>query len=351
MAIDFKTFNDIVDYVLDDNKPVMIRGRHGVGKSQVVYQTGKRRSLKVVERRTSQMTEGDLLGLPEILNGSTRWCAPDWLLECCNEPRLLFFDEVDRAIPEVRQGIMELTDSRKLNGYVLHPQTLIMSAVNGGEYGSNYQVGELDPAELDRWVVWDINPTVEDWLAWAKDGNINEVLVDFINQNRDHLEHLEDPEPNKVYPSRRSWHRLNDCLVKGKLLGKETTGVLFHLACGYVGMEAAVALKDFVQNYESVLTPERVLNGEWDKAAELSQHKGLALTSKMVDWCADNELTDEQVVNLANLVGVLPGELVMSLWSGLGQNTKASKVLDRLHQQEVNGVPFGVAVANLVSGS
>ena len=36
MAIDFKTFNSIVDFVLDDKKPVLIRGRHGIGKSSVV---------------------------------------------------------------------------------------------------------------------------------------------------------------------------------------------------------------------------------------------------------------------------------------------------------------------------
>ena len=56
MAIDFKTFNTVVDFVLADKKPVLIRGRHGIGKSQVVYQTAKRMGLPVVERRTSQMT-------------------------------------------------------------------------------------------------------------------------------------------------------------------------------------------------------------------------------------------------------------------------------------------------------
>ena len=64
MAIDFKTFNTVVDFVLADKKPVLIRGRHGIGKSQVVYQTAKRMGLPVVERRASQMTEGDLMGLP-----------------------------------------------------------------------------------------------------------------------------------------------------------------------------------------------------------------------------------------------------------------------------------------------
>ena len=103
-------------------------------------------------------------------------------------PVALFLDEVDRATIEVRQGIFELTDSRKLNGHILHPDTLIFAAVNGGEHGDQYQVGEMDPAELDRWTVFDVEPTAEDWLAYAKD-KVDGIIWDFINQNRNHLEH------------------------------------------------------------------------------------------------------------------------------------------------------------------
>ena len=57
----------------------------------------------------------------------------------------------------------------------------------------------MDPAELDRYTVFDVEPTVEDWLAWGKD-NVAALTWDFINNNRTHLEHAGDFEPNKVYP-------------------------------------------------------------------------------------------------------------------------------------------------------
>ena len=85
------------------------------------------------------------------------WNAPDWLKQAC-EPVLLFLDEVDRACVEVRQGIFELTDSRKLNGWHLHPQTRIFGCHGGDSGVSSYQVGEMDPAELDRWTVFDVEP-------------------------------------------------------------------------------------------------------------------------------------------------------------------------------------------------
>ena len=167
MAVDFKTFLKIVPHVAAVKKPVLIRGRHGVGKSETVYAFAANRGMKVVERRASQMTEGDLIGLLSIDGNSTKFNPPDWFKDCCDNPRVLFLDEVDRATLEVRQGIFELTDSRKLNGHTLHPQTLIFAAVNGGVHGAQYQVGEMDPAELDRWTVFDLEPSVDDWLDYA----------------------------------------------------------------------------------------------------------------------------------------------------------------------------------------
>jgi MoxR-like ATPase len=99
MAFDFATFLNTIPAILDARLPVLIRGRHGVGKSEVVYMIAGQRSLPVVERRASQMTEGDLLGLPDTADLSdgrkaTTWNAPDWLVTACTEPVVLFLDEV-----------------------------------------------------------------------------------------------------------------------------------------------------------------------------------------------------------------------------------------------------------------
>ncbi len=162
MAVDFKTFLSVSQHVLKAKLPIIIRGRHGIGKSEIVYQIAEKMGLPVVERRASQMTEGDLIGLPSIDGNSTTWNPPDWFKYACDNACLVFLDEVDRGTEEVRQGIFELNDSRKLNGQTLHSDTVIVAAVNGGEHGAEYQVGEMDPAELDRYTVFDLEPTVED---------------------------------------------------------------------------------------------------------------------------------------------------------------------------------------------
>jgi hypothetical protein len=352
MAIDFKTFNLVAPHVAAVKKPILLRGRHGVGKSCVVYQTAQALGLPVVERRASQMTEGDLVGLPIIEGDVTRFNPPDWFKECCDYARVLFLDEVDRAIIEVRQGIFELTDSRKLNGFTLHPDTVIFAAVNGGEHGAQYQVGEMDPAELDRWTVFDVEPTTEDWLDWAQT-NVNEVVWDFINQNRNHLEHAGEFEPNKVYPSRRSWDRLNECLAAAGMFtedAKEKTDVIFHLATAFVGFEASVALTDFVKTYERQVTIEMILEkGQIEKTTDFGINDHAALVEKMeAAKIFEEPLPAEQVTNLAAYFVTVPSEIAMKLWTVMGEGNVQNTVA--LHQTEVDGTAVSSFLVELLTG-
>ena len=335
MAVDFATFLNVAPHILNSRLPVLIRGRHGVGKSEVVYMIAEQRDMPVVERRASQMTEGDLLGLPDTadtaINGRkcTTWNAPDWLVTACEQPVVLFLDEVDRATVEVRQGLFELTDSRKINGWSLHPDTLIIAAVNGGEHGAQYQVGEMDPAELYRWTVFDVDPTDADWLKWSN-GRVNTIIWDFINQHRQHLEHKSDFEPNKVYPSRRSWVRFNDSAAPASVLGEEgDRNLLFNLATAFLGFEAAVSLKDFVENYAWQVTIQDILDrGEIDKTTKwgINDHSAMIEKFEAAETFTE-ELTDDQIQNLANYFVTLPSEVAMKMWTVLGDANNVNNVV------------------------
>ena len=335
MAIDFATFLNVAPHILNSKLPVLIRGRHGVGKSEVVYMIAKQRELPVVERRASQMTEGDLLGLPDTadtsINGRkcTTWNAPDWLVTACEQPVLLFLDEVDRATAEVRQGLFELTDSRKINGWHLHPETLIVAAVNGGEHGAQYHVGDMDPAELDRWTVFDVEPSAEDWLTWAN-GKVDGMLWDFINHNRSHLEHTDDYEPNKVYPSRRSWARFNATATPAGVFGEDgDRDLLFNLATAFVGFEAGVALRDFIEKYDWQVTIENILDdGDLTKCEQWGINDHAAMIEKFVAAeCFTSDLDDNQIANLAEYFVRLPSEIAMKLWTVLGDADNINNVV------------------------
>jgi hypothetical protein len=345
VAISFASLNSMIPTLLSGDETdlysVLIRGRHGIGKSWVAYQTASgltwdgektrpikegERKLPVVEIRASQMTEGDLLGLPSPahvdINGeqaaSLRPFA--WLVKACTEPVVLFLDEVDRATTEVRQGFFQLGDSRQINGWKLHPGTVVFGAVNGGLHAAQYQVADMDPAELDRWVCFDVEPSIEDWLSWGK-GEVHDIIWDFINQNRDHLEHKGEFEPGTVYPSRRSWHRLSKTLSKVNMLDDENAdmGLLFNLSHGFVGFEAAVAFKDFVEKYERQVTVEDVLvHGKVEKTKDFGLVEHVALIDKMsASGHFEVILQEELVKNLVQYFDTIPAEARMRLFTTL----------------------------------
>jgi len=350
MSIDFKNLLTVLPHVTSANHPVLLRGRHGIGKSSVVYQYAESLGLPIVERRASQMTEGDLLGLPKVEGSVTSFCPPDWFAQACNEAVLLFLDEVDRATLEVRQGIFELCDSRKLAGNTLHPETLIFAAVNGGTHAgaAAYQVGEMDPAELDRYTVFDVEPSIDDWLTWAR-GNCEPLVVDFIRNNTEHLEHNDDPELNKVYPSRRSWVRFSQTLAVANVLeAGESNPIVYSLASAYLGFEAAVSFNDFVANYSKVVTVADILDK--GKLPDIDMNAHCALIDKMgaSDRFA-NVLNEDELSNLAAYFMSLPSEAAMKLWTTVGQANQENAI--SLHSaQASDGRAVGHYLVEILTG-
>ena len=342
-GISFKVFQDIAPYIIRSRKPIMGHGRHGIGKSELVYQLaprlvhvlglaekyGEDYVYPVVERRASQMADvGDVIGVPEPEDTQhgrvTKFAPMTWFAQACHEPCILFFDEVDRANNDVRQSLMELTDSRKIAGQHLHPDTIIIAMVNGGSHDENqaYQVSELDPAEHDRWWHVNLEPTVEDWLSWAQN-KCHPMIVDFIRNNATHLEHKGEMEPHKVYPSRRSWAHLDKCLQMCVTNGQDFfsgDAVEVHfIAEGFVGTEAAIKFKDYLEKYDRQITVEDVLD---NKKPKLVDNLELNESNVMIDKIADSEifkeeLASERVENLARFVYGISAELAMKAWERL----------------------------------
>jgi len=377
----FKQFINIVPRILASRAPVMGHGPHGIGKSELVYQLAQdiikimpqsfRKLYKedyvfpVIERRASQMEDvGDVVGVPEITQSKwktdqTTFAATEWFQRACHEPCILFFDEVDRANTSVRQSLMELTDSRKIAGFDLHPDTFIIAMVNGGSHDTNnsYQVGELDPAEHDRWWHANLAPTVDDWLTWA-DGRVLPVVWDFIKQNPGHLEHHGDFDPNKVYPSRRSVARFDKCLRESIEAGVDLLAIdengnmdmaLYFIGEGFIGQEAALAFKDFAENFSKQVTVEDILSGKKKKLV-----KGFQLndSNAMIDKISASEyltngLDAKQTENLAKFIYSIQAELAMKAWEKFTNvNPEVVKALWKVNVAK--GLNFGGYIAKVI---
>jgi hypothetical protein len=317
--MEMKTFQNMAA-AFSPKIAIRIRGRHGIGKSQSVYQIAKKLGLEVVERRLSQMTEGDILGLPILEKGSTQFKPCDWLIDCCDNPRLLFLDELNRALPGVEQATFQLADSRKFYGYELHPQTRIIIAEN---IGDQYQVQSSDPAAISRYAVVDLDPSVEEWLEFASE-NCDPALVEFIRATPKFLEHTANAyENNKKYADRRAWHRLDGELRSCEIMDDPTNELFYAMCLSMVGAEPAMAYVKFCKERDQQISAKDILTN-WAKAKKKmgrnTNEKFVDAIGKLSDYLKANLLEQKQAEQFAKFMEDCPAEPRMAAWSALNLN-------------------------------
>lgn len=358
---------------------ICVRGRHAVGKSEAVYQAaadvrsdfykepencrrmiqalgGEVRTVRngrkiwtrewdyemgipVVERRLSQMTEGDIIGLPEmneISDGDRAWRSTafrpcDWLIQSCQFPVMLFLDERNRALQGVKQAVFQLADSKVFYGEKLHDDTRIIVAENVGE---DYQVEQSDPAEVSRWVTFELDPSDEEWLKWAED-KCHPATIEFVRSNRKALEHKQTFEPDKKYPDRRSWFKLDQELQRLGVFDSDSPNegnLLYYLSGGFLGPEWGTKFTKFVQERDREIKAEDILK-DWRKAKKklgkgnrggISNEQYIEAVHKLGDWLKEekNIFTTNQAKEFARFMHDCPPEPCLAAWARLQKNTK-----------------------------
>jgi hypothetical protein len=342
--MDIKTFNSIVPN-LPAEIAVLMRGPTGVGKSHVARGVARTLDLPYIDVRGSTMDESDM-GIPDMAKsaevGAYTKMVPSWYLRACREPVVLMLDELNRSMPQVMQSFFQIVLDRELGNLAdgealrLHPDTRVIAAVN---FGAEYDVNDMDPALLRRFFVADIEPTADDWVEWATASGLDSILVDFIRQNNVHWR--VDPskvEPGTVTPTPASWHRLSDSLTHmgwepSKFAGKATPSGFYPTVVGFVGVEAAIAFKQFVTDYELQISAEDILEGHVtaDQFTDLPASTKATVIDKLTDNCKANEWTMEQAERVAEFGLNIGGENLVHLWNKISGTANLPNI-QKLHK-------------------
>ena len=75
-------------------RPVYIWGAPGIGKSALVEQFAESVGLPCVSLLGSQLAPEDIIGIPQIKDGTSEFLPPKMIAR--KEPYVLFLDELDR---------------------------------------------------------------------------------------------------------------------------------------------------------------------------------------------------------------------------------------------------------------
>ncbi|NET58003.1 MAG: AAA domain-containing protein [Symploca sp. SIO2E6] len=318
---------------------ILLVGKHGIGKSEIIsHFYRQRQNLPVIPFFLGQMSDpGDLIGLlhKDEETGRSVFLPPYWW-PAPDQAVVLFLDELNRARPEILQAVQDLTLNKTLAGKALPPGSIVIAAVNAGE---EYQLTELDPALVSRFNLYEFAPTVEDWLLWASEKDVDSRVLTFIQQHSEYLDG-DNPDADTAIstaglvktPDRRAWVKVSNFVGNHKVL----EDIHFKLIAGMVGSRSSLAFRQSLASQRG-LSPEQLLLQfvkHRSQLKELDIHDFASLNEQVLLWLNAGHCPEKKADNARkNLLKYLQylrnakQQEAIAHFSSLVQGTKFSNAM------------------------
>lgn len=229
---------EVLDVAYRARRPVLLEGTTGVGKSQIVSEFARDRGLGFVVLDLSLLEPPDLVGLPVIDGGRTRYASPSELpSQGCG---VLMLEELNRAEIPVMQPALQLLSARRLHAYELPEGWTCVAAINPED--GDYQVNRLDPALRSRFLQLNVCADRDTWLSWATRMNVHPLIVRIV---RDHADVFDQAPP-------RSWTYASDILHVLRADERANKDLLRVALRGHLPASWATLVAESVANYPAL---------------------------------------------------------------------------------------------------
>lgn len=189
------------------HRPVFIWGPPGIGKSAIVHDFAKEIGLECVALLGSQLSPEDIIGIPQMMDGTFRYCPPRMIAR--HEAYCLFLDEFNACSTEVQKVFYTLIHDRRIGEFILPEGSVVVAAGNRAD--DHAIVTKLSSALVNRMVHVHLSPSIQDWIDWSKLNFVHPLVIDYIEANPDQLL-VRPPSDEKPFSTPRAWHILSDAL-------------------------------------------------------------------------------------------------------------------------------------------
>ena len=266
----------ILTCTMKAERPVMIWGPPGIGKSEAIEQIGLATGRPVIDMRLLLMEPTDLKGIPYYDHETkTMVWAPSAELPQAGtelENAILFLDEMPSAPPSVQASAYQLILNRRVGTYVLPPGVSIVAAGNREtDKGVVYRM----PSPLaNRFIHVSLKEDFKSWSQWAVNNDIHPDVVGFLTATERHLFNFDPKRQDKAFATPRSW-----VFVSQVLDDTMPENLTATLVAGCVGEGVAIEFMQHRKFVSKLPSPEDVLSGKVKKLAvkEISARYSLTI--------------------------------------------------------------------------
>jgi MoxR-like ATPase len=219
MEIDVVNLRDarrMVKWAVLADRPVMLWGDPGIGKSAIVFQLAQELGLPAHALIASQSAPEDAGGIPVPQQGGVIRSPIGPVARCVEAPGLLFLDELPNANTALQGAFLTMVNERYAGDARLHAGTRIVAAGNDPETGAG--AGDLAPPMVGRFHHIRVEPEISEVQSYldtlGPDGSTLRALAADLSATLDRspdLLQLKAPAGVQATPepwaSPRSWER------------------------------------------------------------------------------------------------------------------------------------------------
>lgn len=251
------TQKELLDFLLNVAvvRPVFIWGQPGIGKSSLVTQFAEQLGLPCVSLLGSQLAPEDIIGVPQIIDGKSRFCPPRNIARA--DPYCLFLDELNSCSHEVQKAFYSLIHDKRIDEYVMPKGSIVIGAGNRSQ--DSAIVKPMSSALINRMVHVHLTASHRDWLEWAAANGIHPWILEYVQNRPDHLWSA-PPKHEEPFSTPRAWHMLSDSLHEYK--GEIPDARLEALAFGCLTPDHAAQFKAFVKHLKGKFKLAAIMKGD-----------------------------------------------------------------------------------------
>lgn len=241
-------------------------GDTGVGKTPIVHEWARKRNAYVQVLNFGHMSPEDL-SMPMFSEDCNEYdfVAPKWFLAVNDAAArlgcaVLFLDEWNRGDKQIVNALFTLTDERRLHNFKLHPNVLVVAAMNPSDGTYLVNEAERDHAIRKRLCFTYVTPDLSAFLTHAKHKEYDDDVIEFVRSAPSFFYDYGARDAGKAFPCPSNWEKVSNIMKSAKKLGREPTSAAVRaLITGQVGYTAAEKFVDFVVDKNTLIATSEIL--------------------------------------------------------------------------------------------
>lgn len=258
-------------------RPVLLMGPPGIGKTQIMEQIAKECKIGLVAYTITHHTRQSAVGLPfiskKVYQGEefsvTEYTMSEIIASVYEKIEqtgiregILFIDEINCVSETLAPTMLQFLQGKTFGNQKVPEGWIIVAAGNPPEY--NKSVRDFDVVTLDRLKKIEVEANFEVWKEYAYRQGLHPAVISYLELRKQNFYRVETTVDGKLFATARGWEDLSQLIQVYESLGKtvDRDVVYQYIQHQRIAKDFANYLELYAK-YRTDYGVEDILAGKW----------------------------------------------------------------------------------------